>query len=95
MRFSKKILVLLAVIALLTVALPLSSAFADPATNLSNPTIQQTYPIQQGQYYYPGYSSPWWNGPNTNYQPNYDWYNGGNNGGYNGGYGWNRGWGCW
>lgn len=79
---------------MLAVALPLSSAFADPATAPTNPTVQQPNPPQQGPYYYPGYSCPWWYGPNSNYQPNYDWYNGGNNGSYNGGYGWNR-WGCW
>lgn len=87
-------LLFLAVIVLLVVALPVPDAFAHSNYVVAGSAVQQPDLAQQG-YYSPDY--PWY-GPKVSpdYQPNYDWYNGGNYGSY-GSHMVNMGmgWGCW
>ena len=84
MKRFKKSLLILVVVALLTVALPLAGAFANPQATPPNPTVQQPSPVpQQAPNYYPNYPNgfyccgygPWSGQMNPNYQQN-SWYMG-------------------
>jgi len=81
MNRSKKRILILVVLASFTVALPLTSAFANPQTTPPNPTVQQPSPAPQlrpnnypNGFYCCGFG-PWYDQVNPNYQQN-SWYMG-------------------
>jgi len=69
MKRSKKSLLILAIVVLLTVALPLAGALANPQTTPPSPPVQQLPNYYPSGFYCCGFG-PWNGQMNPNYQQN-------------------------